>query len=128
MPRPAAGILTLLLWGLTTALGIAEVVIAADLLLAAYAAVLGLLGVVMEPFGREYWTGINIQTIAALILALIVLATAVFSGEIYLRQFGTRRAWKLGATILGIEIAVLALGYFVSPDAFYLIGLLSGAG
>lgn len=124
--RLLIGTLTFLLWLLTVGLGIAEVVVLADLLLAGYSTVLGWLGVVTEDYGREYWTGFNIQTMGALVLGLGVLAMAVASGEVYLKHYGTAKAWRWLGVIGGVELLILGLGYFVSPDAFYLIGLLSG--
>lgn len=124
--RLLIGTLTFLLWLLTVGLGIAEVVVLVDLLLAGYSTVLGWLGVVTEDYGREYWTGFNIQTMGALVLGLGVLAMAVASGEVYLKHYGTAKAWRWLGVIGGVEILILGLGYFVSPDAFYLIGLLSG--
>lgn len=124
--RLLIGTLTFLLWLLTVGLGIAEVVVLVDLLLAGYSTVLGWLGVVTEDYGREYWTGFNIQTMGALVLGLGVLAMAVASGEVYLKHYGTAKAWRWLGVIGGVELLILGLGYFVSPDAFYLIGLLSG--
>lgn len=124
--RLLLGTLTFWLWLLTVGLGIAEVVVLADLLLAGYALVLGWRGVVTEAYGREYWTGFNVQTIGALALGLGVLAMAVASGEVYLKHYGTAKAWRWLGVIVGVELLILGLGYFVSPDAFYLIGWLSG--
>lgn len=124
--RLLIGTLTFWLWLLTVGLGIAEVVVLVDLLLAGYSTVLGWLGVVTEDYGREYWTGFNIQTMGALVLGLGVLAMAVASGEVYLKHYGTAKAWRWLGVIGGVELLILGLGYFVSPDAFYLIGLLSG--
>ena len=124
--RLLIGTLTFLLWLLTVGLGIAEVVVLVDLLLAGYSTVLGWLGVVTEDYGREYWTGFNIQTMGALVLGLGVLAMAVASGEVYLKHYGTAKAWRWLGVIGGVELLILGLGYFVSPDAFYLIGWLSG--
>lgn len=124
--RLLIGTLTFLLWLLTVGLGIAEVVVLVDLLLAGYSTVLGWLGVVTEDYGREYWTGFNIQTMGALVLGLGVLAMAVASGEVYLKHYGTAKAWRWLGVIGSVELLILGLGYFVSPDAFYLIGLLSG--
>lgn len=124
--RLLIGTLTFWLWLLTVGLGIAEVVVLVDLLLAGYSTVLGWLGVVTEDYGREYWTGFNIQTMGALVLGLGVLAMAVASGEVYLKHYGTAKAWRWLGVIGSVELLILGLGYFVSPDAFYLIGLLSG--
>ncbi len=126
MMRPLLIAVTFSLWLLTVVLGIAEVVVLVDVLLAGYSAVLGWLGVVTEDYGREYWTGFNIQTIGALALGAGVLAMAVASGELYVKHCGTAKAWRWLGVILGVELLILGLGYFVSPDAFYLIGWLSG--
>ena len=128
MSRLLAGFLTFLLWLLTVALGILEVVIGVRITLSSYTGILRFFGVITEDYGREYWVGYNIQTLSALILGVGVAAMAIISGEIYFRHFGTRRAWKLGAWILGVEIGLLMIGYFVSADAYYLIDLLPGFG
>ncbi len=124
MIRLLAGCLTFLLWLLTVALGILEVVIGTRVILAFYTDILQFFGVVSEDYGREYWVGYNVQTISALILGVIVAVMAIISGEIYFRHWGTRRAWKLAAWILGVEIGLLVIGYFVSADAYYLFDLL----
>lgn len=122
--RPIWAITTFLLWCLITALGIAEVVIAVDLVMASYSALLKLFGVITEAYGREYWTGFNVQTISALILGVGVLVLSIGSGEFFLRNYGTVKAWRLAGFIVGGEFLILVLGYFVAPDAGYLIGLL----
>ncbi len=123
MPRPLIATLTFLVWLLITALGILEVVIAVDLVMAAYSGLLRLFGVITEAYGREYWAGFNVQNISALLLGIGVIALSIVSGEIFLKHYGTRRAWRLAGIILGGEMLVLMIGYFVAPDAGYLIGL-----
>lgn len=124
LPRYLSAALTFVLWLATIVLGILELAVAVDVVLAAYRGVLTLLGVPMEDFGREYWTGYNIQTIGALVMGMGVLVMAIISGEIYLRHYGTPRAWKLAGAILGAELGLLVIGYFISSDAFYLWDLL----
>jgi len=123
VPRPLIATLTFLVWLLITALGILEVVIAVDLVMAAYSGLLRLFGVITEAYGREYWAGFNVQNISALLLGIGVIALSIVSGEIFLKHYGTRRAWRLAGIILGGEMLVLMIGYFVAPDAGYLIGL-----
>ncbi len=124
VPRPLAATLTFLLWLGITALGIAEVVIAVDIVMATYSALLRLFGVITEAYGREYWTGFNVQTLSALLLGVGMVVLSIVSGEIFLKHYGTGRAWRLAGFILGGEILILVIGYFVAPDAGYLIGLL----
>ncbi len=124
MSRLLAGVLTLLLWLLTVVLGILEVVIGVRIILSSYTTVLQFFGVIAEDYGREYWVGYNVQTISAMVLGVGVAIMAIVSGEIYFRHFGTRRTWKLAAWILGVEIVLLVIGYFVSADAYFLIDLL----
>lgn len=123
MPRPLLATLTFLVWLLITALGILEVVIAVDLVMAAYSGLLRLFGVITEAYGREYWAGFNVQNISALLLGIGVIVLSIVSGEIFLKHYGTRRAWRLAGIIVGGEMLVLMIGYFVAPDAGYLIGL-----
>ncbi len=124
MTRAFIAFLTFLIWIVLTALGIAEVVIAVDIVMAAYSALLRLFGVVTEAYGQEYWTGFNVQTISALLLGVGMIVLSVVSGEIFLKHYGTGRAWRLAGAIASGEILILVIGYFVAPDAGYLIGLL----
>ena len=64
------------------------------------------------------------QTISALLLGVGVLVLSVASGEYFIKHYGTARAWRLAGYIVGGEMLILVLGYFVAPDAGYLIGLL----
>ncbi len=123
LTRPLVAVFTFLIWLLITALGIAEVVIGVDIIMAAYSGLLRLFGVITEAYGREYWTGFNVQTIGALVLGLGVIVMAVVSGEIFLKHYGTMRAWRLAGFIAGGEILILVIGFFAAPDAGYLIGL-----
>ena len=123
VPRPLIAILTFLIWLFVTTLGIAEVVIAVDIVMAAYSGLLRLFGVITEAYGREYWVGFNVQNISALLLGVGVIVLSIVSGEIFLRHYGTRRAWRLAGFIVSGEILILVIGYFVAPDASYLIGL-----
>ena len=123
VPRPLIATLTFLIWLIITALGIAEVVIAVDIVMATYSGLLRLFGVITEVYGREYWTGFNVQTVSALLLGIGVIVLSIGSGEIFLKHYGTSRAWRLAGFIVGGEILILMVGYFVAPDAGYLIGL-----
>ena len=121
--RPLYAFFTFLIWLFITALGIAEVVIGVDIIMAAYSGLLRLFGVITEAYGREYWTGFNVQTIGALVLGLGVIVMSIVSGEIFVKHYGTTRAWRLAGFIVGGEILILAMGFFVAPDAGYLIDL-----
>ena len=128
LPHPLGPILLGLIWLLTSALGIAEVAIGVDLVMAAYAGLLRLFNVIVEEYGREYWVGFNVQTVAALVLGLVVISMAIVSGETYLRHHGNRRAWRMAAIVVAVELAVLFLGYFFSSDAFVILEWVTGSG
>jgi len=128
LPRPLEPILLGLVWLLTSALGIAEVAIGVDLIMAAYAGLLRLFNVIVEEYGREYWVGFNVQTISAMLLGLIVISMSIVSGETYLRHHGTRRARRMAAVVVAVELVILLVGYFFSPDAFVILGWVAGSG
>lgn len=122
--RAASGVVFFLMWLCLTGLAVAEVSIGVDIILAAYTGVLDLLGVIQEDYGREYWVGYNVQTLGAGALGIGVLILAIGSGEFFLRNYGTARGWRWAAYIAGGELLILVLGYFVAPDAGFLIDLI----
>ena len=128
LPRFLEPLLLGLVWLLTSALGIAEVAIGVDLVMAAYAGLLRLFNVIVEEYGREYWVGFNVQTISAMILGIVVIAMSIVSGETYLRHHGTRRARRMAVVIVAVELAILLVGYFFSSDAFVILGWVTGSG
>ena len=128
LPRFLEPLLLGLVWLLTSALGIAEVAIGVDLVMAAYAGLLRLFNVIVEEYGREYWVGFNVQTISAMVLGIVVIGMSIVSGETYLHHHGTRRARRMAAVVVAVELAILLVGYFFSPDAFVILGWVTGSG
>lgn len=100
--RIPAGLLTLVLWIATSALGFLEIYLLQEMLLRIYVR-----------FGSDYFSGVTIRNAAVLILAVLYIAFAVGTGEYHYRRVGQRRSWRLFRWTIAVQLAILVLCYFV---------------
>lgn len=100
--RIPAGLLTLVLWIATSALGLLEIYLVQEMMLRIYAR-----------FGRDYFSGVTIRNVTVLILALLYIAFAVGSGEYHSRRVGQRSSWRLFGWTIVVQLAILILCYVV---------------
>jgi hypothetical protein len=112
MKKYAIGILTAILWLGSVGLGMAAIPTVRDLLLTLYAWI-------VSGFGRYPNRVENAENAAwalsqgvILLLAIILLAYAVGSGEYLSRHLGQRGTWKLLGWAFAVEAIILLLAYF----------------
>jgi len=102
LKRIPAGLLAILLWIATCALGLLEVYLLQEMVLRVYVR-----------FGSDYYSGVNIRNVVVLILALLYIAFAIGTGEYHYRRFGQRSSWRLFGWTIAVQLAILVLCYFV---------------
>lgn len=100
--RVFTGVLALVLWIATCALGLLEVYL-----------VLQMVGRIYARFGSSYWSGVTIDNATLLILALLYIAFAVGTGEYHQKRVGQRNSWRLFGWTMGIQVVILVLCYLV---------------
>ncbi len=102
LKRIPAGLLAILLWIATCALGLLELYLLQEMVLRVYVR-----------FGSDYYSGVNIRNVVVLILALLYIAFAIGTGEYHYRRFGQRSSWRLFGWTIAVQLAILVLCYFV---------------
>jgi len=102
LKRIPAGLLAILLWIATCALGLLEVYLLQEMVLRVYVR-----------FGSDYYSGVNIRNVVVLILALLYIAFAIGTGEYHYRRFGQRSSWRPFGWTIAVQLAILVLCYFV---------------
>lgn len=112
MKKYSIGLLTALLWLGSIGLGMAAIPAARDLLLTLYAWLVSGFGRYPNRVENAENAAWAINQIAILVLAVILLAWAVGSGEYLSRRLGQRGTWKLLAWGLGVEVVILLAAYF----------------
>ena len=101
LKRIPAGLLAIVLWIATCALGLLELYLLQEMLLR------------IVRFGSDYYSGVNIRNVVVLILALLYIAFAIGTGEYHYRRFGQRSSWRLFGWTIAVQLAILVLCYFV---------------
>ena len=101
------------MWLASVVVAIVEIVYARDLVLQLYAWVVSWFDPTRQQHDSAYWVGATLSNVLVLLLALIVVALAVGSGEYHTKHWGTRRSWRLFAWVLGIELVIFLLALFL---------------
>lgn len=102
-------VLAFLLWIVTAAVGLWEIIIVRDMVLRVFARFWGN----REHFGTDYWVAVQLGQWTVVLLALVWIVLVIGSGEYHYRRLGQRSSWRLfGWTIAG-ELAILVLAYFI---------------
>ena len=104
--RISVGVITLVLWLATAALGLVEILFIRGMVMRAYVRFLG------DSSRQSYWTAVNLGMWATLILALIYIAFVIGTGEYHRSRVGQRSSWKLFGWTIAVELLILLL-YFV---------------
>lgn len=63
-------------------------------------------------FGNEYYTGVLVGNIAAVVAAVVWVAWVIGGGEYIRRRSGARRAWIVLAVAAGVQ-ALIAAAYLI---------------
>mgnify|MGYP001133791860 CR=1 FL=1 len=102
LKRIPAGLLAVVLWIATCALGLLEIYLLQEMVLRIYVR-----------FGRDYFSGLSIRNAVVLILAVLYIAFTVGTGEYHYREVGQRKSWRLFGWTIAVQLAILLLCYFV---------------
>jgi hypothetical protein len=105
--RIPAGVLALILWVATAAVGLLEIVVVREMLLRISARFWGHSGT------RGYWSSVNLGNWAVFALALIYIVFVVGGGEYHYKRVGQRKSWKLFGWTIAVEVAILVLALFI---------------
>jgi hypothetical protein len=98
----SAGVLALILWIVTAAVGLWEIVVVRQMLLRVYGR-----------FGSDYWVGVSLGNWVVLLLAFVWLAFVVGTGEYHRGHVGQRSSWKVFGWTIAVEVAILVLAFFI---------------
>ncbi len=98
LSRLPVGFLTFILWLVTIAVGLWEILIVRDMFVRLYAR-----------FGHDYGTGLAIRNWTVLPLSVVWLAFAIGTGEYHRLKAGQRASWLLFGRTIAAEAAVLIL-------------------
>jgi len=104
--RISAGLITLVLWLATAALGLVEILFMRGIVMRAYTRFMG------DPSRQSYWTAVNLGMWATVILAILYVAFVIGSAEYHRSRVGQRSSWKLFGWTIAVELLILFL-YFV---------------
>ena len=100
--RISAGVLALILWIATAAVGLVEIVVVREMLLRVYAR-----------FWSDYWSAVNVGNWSVVILAIVWLALVAGGGEYHRTRVGQRSSWRLFGLTIAVEVAILLLALFI---------------
>jgi hypothetical protein len=107
--RLGSGVLALVLWIATAALGLVEIWVVREMVLRIYVRFLS-----DAPIAeRHYWGGHAIGNAVAMIMAVLWIAVAIGGGEYHARHTGEPESWRLFARTLAVELAILVLALFI---------------
>ena len=113
LTRVSVGGIATILWLVSVVVAIYEIMVVRDLLLRLYAWMRTGGQATGRAFGPDYWTSVSISNFTVLILAVLVVAVVVGTGEFHARNAGTRRSWKLFGWTFGIELLILVVAFFI---------------
>ena len=100
--RSPAGVLALILWVATAAVGLLEIVVVREMLFRIYAR-----------FWSSYWPSVALGNWAMLVLGIVWIAFVIGGGEYHYKRVGQRSSWKLFGWTIAVEVAILVLALFI---------------
>jgi hypothetical protein len=107
--RVGTGVLTVMLWLLTAFLGLWEIVVIQKMVLRVYSRLFA----DGSASGHDYWGSVALGNWLVLILGVIWIATVIGLGEYYYKHFGEPESWKWFGRVIGAQLAILVLAFFV---------------
>ena len=100
---------TLVLWAFTAALGMFEILVVRDMVLRVYARFFA----DDWAYGDDYWGGVALGQVLVVILAIVWIGLIIGAAEYHYKYFGQPKSWRLFARVIGVELAVLVLAFFI---------------
>lgn len=64
--------------------------------------------------GSQFFAGILVGQISALVSGLIWVAVIIVTGEHYLKHVGEKRTWTTAASVIGIQLIIILVGLFAT--------------
>lgn len=108
MPKRAA---MWVAWLISAAAGLVEIYFAYEIAQLVYALLLNP-GRSPVAFGSEYYTGVLVGNVAAVVAAVVWVAWVIGGGEYIRRRAGARRAW-IALAVAAVVQALIALVYLI---------------
>lgn len=108
-PRLLVGVVVAVLWLATAGLGLYAIYQLHALSILAFQAIKGPQNFTPSDFN----TGRLISYLVILLGGLGWIAAVILSGEYHLKHAGEAKSWKIIAWSLGVEILIIAVGYFI---------------
>lgn len=113
MNSKLAGALSVLLWLVSVAVAIFELIPVRDALLLLYGWIVSWGATDLATLYDSYWSSVFIGQILTIVLAIVVLALAVFVGEYQAKHGATPKIWRLFAWIFGVEALIFLLLFLI---------------
>lgn len=110
--KPVAGLLAVVLWLLSVGIAIVQIVVIRELVMRLYAYVLERSGAILDVHGTEFWAGVTLQNFLVVLLAIVVMAFAVATGEYHAKRVGTRQSWRLFVWTYMVQFTIFSIAYF----------------
>ncbi len=102
LSRIPVSVLALILWLATAVVGLWEIVVVQGIFLRLYIR-----------FGHDYWVGLTLRNWIVLVLSMVWLVFAIFTGEYHHKRVGQRASWKLFGLTAAVELGILVVALFV---------------
>ncbi|NLG96535.1 MAG: hypothetical protein GX491_04160 [Chloroflexi bacterium] len=64
--------------------------------------------------GSQFFAGILVGQVSALVSGMIWVALMIVTGEYYLKHIGEKKIWKIAATVIGIQLIIILVGLFAT--------------
>jgi hypothetical protein len=110
--KTMTAVVTFLLWLATAAVGIWEIALGRELLFRLIARFSDVNQSQYEAFKQANLAG-SLGIMLIIVLAIIWIAVFIGGAEYLYRHVGERRAWRYFAWVIGIELAILVLAWFI---------------
>jgi hypothetical protein len=102
-------ILAALLWALSAALSVLIIPYTLEAVTRVFVAFWG----DTEAYGRDYWNVVMIRQFLTAVLAGFAVVVIIGGAEYHTRAFNTERSWRLLASTLALEVALLLVAVIV---------------
>jgi len=109
MGKIGSGVLALILWAATAALGLFEIWVVRKMALRVFARFF----VDGSASQYDYWGGIALGNWVVFILAVVWIGLVIGGGEYHYKYVGQPKSWRLFARTSAVELSILVLALFI---------------
>jgi heme/copper-type cytochrome/quinol oxidase subunit 2 len=107
--RVGTALLTVVLWAVTSVVGLVEIVIVRAMVVRVFARFFA----DERAYGTDYWGSVALGQVLVVILAIVWIGLVIGAGEYYYKYLGQPKSWRLLARVIAVEISVLVLAVFI---------------